>query len=316
MTNPKVIGIDIGGTNIVFGVVDHEGHILKSGKLSTKGNDKIEEFVDALYRRLRPVLDQGRNDILGIGVGAPDVNYYRNTIEYAHNLPWTGIVPLGKMLKSKFNLPVQLTNDAKAAAAGEMAFGLAKGMKDFIMITLGTGLGSAIVSNGKIIYGHDGFAGELGHVIVKEDGRSCGCGRNGCLETYASATGLIKTTRNLLVSRKATSLLLENGLDALDGERITRAAKKGDKIANEAIDITARIFGKALANFIPFSSPESIILFGGLANAGDLILKPTKKYMEANLLSLWKDKIDIVCSEFKESEAAILGASALIWNGS
>ena len=313
MNQPLAVGIDIGGTNTAFGIVDHRGNILEHGTISNKKYKDITVYMDTLYKHLMPLIEKSEGNILGIGVGAPNGNFYQGSIEFAPNLPWRGIIPLGNMLKERFSLPVQVTNDANAAAEGELTFGVAKGMKNFIMITLGTGLGSGIVINGNLVYGHDGFAGELGHVIVEKDGRLCGCGRNGCLETYVSATGIVRTTRKLLRNQKTDSVLRDISPDALNSKDISEAAAKGDVLAIEAIDYTARIFGKALANFIAFSAPEAIILFGGLARAGKIIIGPTKRYMNENVLQIWKDKVKLIRSELNEDDAAILGASALVW---
>lgn len=250
----------------------------------------------------------------GIGVGAPNGNYYTGTIEYAPNLPWKGIIPLAKLIEEKFGLPVTLTNDANAAAIGEMMYGAAKGMNDFIMITLGTGVGSGIVANGKLIYGHDGFAGELGHTIVIPDGRlHKGTGKKGSLESYASATGVTLTAIEMLESSKEKSLLREIPYDKLDSKAVYEAAIQGDNLAIQIFEFTGKILGLALANAVMFSSPEAIILFGGLTKAGELILKPTKEHMEANLIKVFQNKVRILISHLKESDAAILGASALVW---
>ena len=252
----------------------------------------------------------------GIGVGAPNGNYYTGTIEYAPNLPWRGIIPLAKLIEHKFKLPVTLTNDANAAAIGEMMYGAAKGMKDFIMITLGTGVGSGIVANGKLIYGHDGFAGELGHTIVIPDGRlHQGTGKKGSLESYASATGVTLTAVEFLQKDKRESLLRKVPKDKLDSKAVYDAATQGDPLAHEIFEFTGKILGLALANAVMFSSPEAIILFGGLTKAGDLILKPTRENMEANLIQVFQNKVKILVSHLRESDAAILGASALVWEG-
>jgi len=313
MKQTLAVGIDIGGTNTAFGIVDRRGNILEQGSISTKGHKDIDGYIKAIYDALKPLMDSVIGRILGIGVGAPNGNFYKGTIEFAPNLPWKGIIPLGEKLKEKFQLPVQVTNDANAAAEGEMAFGAAKGMKNFIMITLGTGLGSGIVINGNLVYGHDGFAGELGHVIVEKNGRLCGCGRKGCLETYVSATGIVRTVNELLSARSEESILRNIPVENLNSKDITIAAAKGDKLAQEAVDFTTTILGQSLANYIAFSAPEAFILFGGLARAGDLILEPTKRHMEENVLQIWQNKVDIVGSDLNEDDAAILGASALVW---
>ncbi|MEY3058830.1 MAG: hypothetical protein RL000_182 [Bacteroidota bacterium] len=310
------IGIDIGGTGTKYGIVDRDGNVLFSGEMSTKKHKEIELFIDELYTHLKVLINQagGLDRMLGIGVGAPNGNYYSGTIEYAPNLPWKGIIPLAKMMSEKFKLPVTLTNDANAAAIGEMMYGAAKGMKDFIMITLGTGVGSGIVANGQLIYGHDGFAGELGHTIVIPDGRLHeGTGKKGSLESYASATGVRLTSLELLENSNEESLLRNVNKDELDSKAVYEAAIKGDKLAQEIFEYTGKILGLALANAVMFSSPEAIILFGGLTKAGDLILKPTRKNMEENLIQVFQNKVKILVSHLKESDAAILGASALVW---
>jgi glucokinase len=310
------IGIDIGGTGTKYGIVDRDGNVLFSGEMSTKKHKEIEHFIDELHDHLKVLINQagGLERMLGIGVGAPNGNFYSGTIEYAPNLPWKGIIPLANMMSEKFNLPVTLTNDANAAAIGEMMYGAAKGMKDFIMITLGTGVGSGIVANGQLIYGHDGFAGELGHTIVIPDGRLHeGTGKKGSLESYASATGVRLTSLELLENSNEESLLRNVNKDELDSKAVYDAAIKGDKLAQEIFEYTGKILGLALANAVMFSSPEAIILFGGLTKAGDLILKPTRKNMEENLIQVFQNKVKILVSHLKESDAAILGASALVW---
>jgi len=312
-----VIGIDIGGTGTKFGIVDADGNVLFSGNISTKKHPTVETFIDELYQELSVLVKKagGRSRIKGIGIGAPNGNFYTGNIEYAANLVWQGIVPLSKLVKAKFKLPVVVTNDANAAAIGEMMYGAAKGMKDFIMITLGTGVGSGIVANGQVIYGHDGFAGELGHTIIIPDGRlHAGTGKKGSLESYASATGVTLTAIELLAKSKEPSLLRDVPKDKLDSKAVHDAALKGDKIALEIFEITGRVLGLALANAVMFSSPEAIILFGGLTKSGEYILKPTRKYMEENLIKIFQGKVKILVSHLRESDAAILGASALAWN--
>ena len=310
------IGIDIGGTGTKFGIVDRNGNLLFSSDISTRKHPGIEGFIDDLYANLDQLIQKagGIGRIKGIGVGAPNGNYYTGTIEYAPNLPWKGVIPLAKLIENKFKLPVVLTNDANAAALGEMMYGAAKGMKDFIMITLGTGVGSGIVANGHLIYGHDGFAGELGHTIIIPDGRlHRGTGKHGSLESYASATGVMLTAQEMLEKSKKTSLLRKVPKDKLDSKAVYEAAMEGDELAKEIFDYTGKILGLALANFVMFSSPEAIILFGGLTKAGDLILKPTREHMEENLIQVFQNKVKILVSHLKESDAAILGASALVW---
>ena len=310
------IGIDIGGTGTKYGIVNRDGNVLFSGEMSTKKHNTIETFIDELYEHLSVLIERagGIVRITGIGMGAPNGNYYTGTIEYAPNLPWKGIIPIAKLVNEKFNLPVVLTNDANAAAIGEMMYGAAKGMKDFIMITLGTGVGSGIVANGQLIYGHDGFAGELGHTIVIPDGRMHeGTGKKGSLESYASATGVRLTALELLEKSNEDSLLRNADKENLDSKVVYEAAIKGDKLALEIFEFTGKILGLALANAVMFSSPEAIILFGGLTKAGDLILKPTREHMEENLIQVFQNKVKILVSHLKESDAAILGASALAW---
>jgi glucokinase len=311
------IGIDIGGTGTKFGIVDRNGNVLFSSEISTRGHAQVESFIDELHASLSPLIEQsgGPGRIRGIGVGAPNGNYYSGTVEYAPNLPWRGIIPLAKMVQNKFQLPTILTNDANAAAIGEMMYGAAKGMKDFIMITLGTGVGSGIVANGKLIYGHDGFAGELGHTIIIPNGRlHPGTGKKGSLESYASATGVMLTAIEMLEKNSEDSLLRAVPKDKLDSKKVYDAAMEGDLLAKSIFDFTGEILGLALANFVMFSSPEAIILFGGLTKSGDLILKPTREHMEANLIQVFQNKVKILVSHLKESDAAILGASALVWD--
>ena len=310
------IGIDIGGTGTKFGIVDRDGNVLFSGEMSTKKHKEVEPFIDELYELVSELIKNagGTGRIKGIGVGAPNGNYYTGTIEYAPNLPWVGIIPLAKMIEDKFKLPVTLANDANAAAIGEMMYGAAKGMKDFIMITLGTGVGSGIVANGSLIYGHDGFAGELGHTIVIPDGRlHQGTGKKGSLESYASATGLRLTAIELLKKSKEKSLLRKVPADKLDSKAVYAAAVEGDKLAIEIFNYTGKILGIALANAVMTTSPEAIILFGGLTKSRDLILKPTRESMEENLIKVFQNKVKILLSHLRESDAAILGASALVW---
>lgn len=313
---PLVIGIDIGGTGTKFGIVDRVGNVLFSGDISTKKHKQVEPFIDELHEHLKVLIDKagGVGRMKGIGVGAPNGNYYTGTVEYAPNLPWKGIIPLAKMIEDKFKLPVVLTNDANAAALGEMMYGAAQGMKDFIMITLGTGVGSGIVANGHLIYGHDGFAGELGHTIIIPDGRMHdGTGKKGSLESYASATGVRLTALEMLKQTKTKSVLRSFKPDEIDSKKVFEAAIAGDTLAKEIFEFTGKILGMALANAVMFSSPEAIILFGGLTKAGELILKPTREHMEANLIQIFQNKVKILVSHLKESDAAILGASALAW---
>lgn len=310
------IGIDIGGTGTKFGIVDRVGNLLFSSEMSTRKHNTIESFIEELHQKMLPMIEQagGIGRFIGIGVGAPNGNYYSGTIEYAPNLPWKGIIPLAKLMRDVFHLPVVLTNDANAAAIGEMMYGAAKDMKDFIMITLGTGVGSGIVANGQLIYGHDGFAGELGHTIIIPDGRyHAGTGKHGSLESYASATGVVLTAQELLARDDQPSLLRVIPIEELDSKKVYEAAIKGDALAKEIFEFTGKILGMALANFVMFSSPEAIILFGGLTKSGDLLLKPVREHMENNLIQIFQNKVKILVSHLKESDAAILGASALVW---
>ena len=307
MEKPYVVGIDIGGTNTVFGIVDARGTIIASGAVKTQVYPTVEEYADEVCKNLLPLII-ANDKIKGIGIGAPNGNYYTGTIEFAPNLPWKGVLPLASMFEERLGIPTALTNDANAAAVGEMTYGAARGMKDFIMITLGTGVGSGIVINGQVVYGHDGFAGELGHVIVRRDGRICGCGRKGCLETYCSATGVARTAREFLAARTDASLLRNIPAESIVSKDVYDAAVQGDKLAQEIFEFTGNILGEALADAIAFSSPEAIILFGGLAKSGDYIMKPITKAMENNLL-----KTKLLVSELKDSDAAVLGASALAW---
>ncbi|MBM6671967.1 ROK family protein [Phocaeicola coprophilus] len=309
------VGIDIGGTNTVFGIVDEQGHILSHDGIKTKDYPDINVYADTVAGHLRSLIEAagGIELINGIGVGAPNANYYTGQIEQAPNLPWKGTVPLARMLRERLTLPVTLTNDANAAALGEMTYGVARGMKDFIMITLGTGVGSGIVINGRLVYGHDGFAGELGHVIVRRGGRLCGCGRRGCLETYCSATGIVRTVHEMLSSTDTPSLLRDIPLDKVTSKDIYDAAEQGDKLALEIFRFTGTVLGEAFADFIAFSSPEAIVLFGGLAKAGEYIMAPIREAMDANVMSIYKGKTRLLTSALKDSDAAVLGASALAW---
>jgi glucokinase len=310
------IGVDIGGTGTKFGIVDHRGTITHKGQdLPTHQFDQPADFVNALYAALQPAIEQvGKENISGIGVGAPNGNYYTGTIEYAPNLPWKGVVPLAKLITERFGLPASLTNDANAAAVGEMTYGAARGMRDFIMITLGTGVGSGIVINGQVVYGHDGFAGELGHTVIRPGGRPhWSTDLDGSVESYCSATGIVVTAKELLEADGGKSLLHEVDREKISSKVIYECAVKGDALAQEVFRFTGQVLGEALANFIMFSSPEAIVLFGGVIKAGDLLLKPTREHMERNLLPIFRNKVKLIFSELKEADAAILGASALAW---
>ncbi|GAA4329969.1 ROK family protein [Flaviaesturariibacter amylovorans] len=316
LSHELALGIDIGGTNTKWGVVNHRGEIVQKGDLRTDAHETVEGFIDAIYDTLKPVLAGFGDEITikGIGVGAPNGNYYKGTIEYAPNLHWKGVIPMTQLMTQKFGLPCSLTNDANAAAVGEMMYGAARGMKDFIMITLGTGVGSGIVANGQLILGHDGFAGELGHTCIRPGGRKhWGTGLHGSLEAYCSATGIVLTAQELLANSNDDSLLRQFSEEDLDSKKVYECAVNGDPIAAETYRFTGQVLGEALANFVMFSSPEAIILFGGVIKAGDLLMNPTRQHMEANLLPIFQNKVRLVFSELKEADAAILGASALVW---
>ena len=317
MNEQVVIGIDIGGQTSKCGIVDARGDVLAQSVVRSDTHSDVKNYITDLASALRKLIDDAgvKGNIRGIGVGAPNANYYTGEIENAVNLTWgvNGHIPFAKMLsKAMDNLPVALTNDANAAAMGEMTYGAAKGMKDFIMITLGTGVGSGIVIDGKLVYGHDGFAGELGHTcVVRHNGRSCNCGKTGCLEAYCSAMGVARTAREWLDMSDEPSEL--RNLDKITSKDVFVAAKNGDKLAARIFDYTGTILGQAFADFIQFSSPEAIVLFGGLAHAKEFLTEPIQKAMNANVLPLWRNKVKLVYSQLKESDAAILGASALAW---
>ena len=310
-----VLGVDIGGTNTALGYADQNGILLVESTIPTEAQRPATEFFDRLHRNAENLRSSINEDVrvVGVGVGAPNGNYFNGTIEQPPNLSWR-FVDVVASLQKWYELPVVLTNDANAAALGEMLFGAAKGMKDFIVITLGTGLGSGIVANGELIYGHDGFAGEIGHTIVDPEGRQCGCGRKGCLETYVSANGIRRTVEELITSSAAPSLLREIHFTELTSKYIYEAALKGDKLAQEAFEVTGRYLGFKLADSVAHTSPEAIILFGGLAAAGDFIFKPTKKYLEEYLLNIFTNKVKLIPSGLPEGNSAVLGAAALIWN--
>lgn len=311
------IGIDIGGTTTKFGLVSRAGQIVEQDRIPSNDNPTIEGFIDELYDKLQPMIAKigGIENVTGIGIGAPNGNFYKGTIEYAPNLVWKGIIHVTKLFEEKFKLPAKLTNDANAAAMGEMIYGSMQNTPDFIIMTLGTGVGSGIVIDGKIVLGHDGFAGELGHTIIRPGGRlHPGTNMRGSLEVYASATGVRETALEMLSANpNKASLLRDHSINDLTSKNVYEAAIKGDEIANDIFEFTGQILGESLANFVMFSSPSAIVLFGGLMNAGDLIMKPTKKAMEENLLPIFQNKVNLVLSDLPESDAAILGASALIW---
>lgn len=316
---PFVIGLDLGGTNSVFGIVDSRGEIRATTAIKTQGYDDVNDYVKASVEALSIIIDQvgGIEKIKAMGIGAPNANFYTGTIEFAPNLAWghNGIVPLADMFSKALGVPVGMTNDANAAAIGEMIYGAARGMKNFIEITLGTGVGSGIVVDGKVVYGCDGFAGELGHVtMVRENGRSCGCGRLGCLEAYCSATGVARTARELLASTDEPSLLRELDPEAITSLDVSIAAGKGDAVGKRIFDFTGEMLGKACADFAAFSSPEAFIFFGGLTKAGDLIMEPIKRSYEQHVLKIFKGKAKFLVSGLDGSSAAVLGASAVGWD--
>ena len=316
---PFVIGLDLGGTNSVFGIVDQRGQVLATNTIKTQTYTTVEDFVAAGVEALKPIVAKvgGIGQIKAMGIGAPNGNFYKGTIEFAPNLSWghEGTVPLAAMFEKHLKIPVGLTNDANAAAIGEMQYGVARGMKNFIMITLGTGVGSGIVINGQVVYGCDGFAGELGHSIFFRggEGRLCGCGRKGCIETYCSATGVARTAREFLKNSDEVSLLREIKVEDITSLDVSIAAGQGDKLAKRVFDFTGDILGQACADFAAFSSPEAFVFFGGLTKAGDLLMKPLKKSYDAHVLRIFKDKAKFLVSSLDDASAAILGASAIGW---
>ncbi|MBQ6434231.1 MAG: ROK family protein [Bacteroidaceae bacterium] len=312
---PYVIGLDLGGTNSEFGIVDQNANIIASTRVKTAGHGDVNQYVDDCVAALQPIIEQvgGIEKIHAMGIGAPNGNYYSGSIEFAPNLPWKGKIPLAQMFSERLGIPVRLTNDANAAAMGEMQYGAARGMQNFIMITLGTGVGSGIVVNGQMVLGCDGMAGELGHVIVEKDGRQCGCGRKGCLEAYCSATGVARTAREIIEKTDKPTILREIPLDKIESKDVAIAAGKGDEVAKQIFEETGRILGEACANFAAFSSPEAFIFFGGLTKAGDLIMNPIKKAYDESVLRIFRDKAKFIVSELDGAGAAVLGASALGW---
>ena len=317
MEKNYVVGIDVGGQSIKLGVVDAKGEVLTQSIIKTSQTTDPKIIIGEIATAVKSVIAASGKEgqIRGVGVGAPNGNYYTGSIAFAPNLPWAanGEVKFSKMLTEALDgIPVSLTNDANAAAVGEMTYGAAKGMKNFIMITLGTGVGSGIVIDGKVVYGHDGFAGELGHTnIVRHNGRQCGCGRTGCLEAYCSAIGVARTAREWLDASDEPSLLRE--YDSFNAKDIFDCAKKGDALCKRVFDYTGTLLGTALSDFIAFSAPEAIVLFGGLARNKEFLTEPITKAMNENVLPLWRGKVKLVYTELKESDAAILGASALAW---
>jgi glucokinase len=308
------LGVDLGGTNTVFGYVDRKGNCLASASIPTNAHQAAERYFDRLQEAAKTLLSsvKEKTQLMGIGIGAPNANYYKGTIEHPPNLSWD-YVDVVAALKKYYSVPMAITNDANAAALGEMLFGAAQGMKDFIVITLGTGLGSGIVANGELIYGADGFAGEIGHTIVEPNGRICGCGNRGCLEAYASATGLCRTVQELVCNSMEPSELRSVSYEKLTSHMVFEMAQRGDRLALEAFEYTGRILGMKLADSVAHLSPEAIIFFGGLALAGDLIFKPTKRSLEDHLFPNFKNKVKLLLSRLTAGNTAVLGASALIW---
>lgn len=315
---PYVIGLDLGGTNSVFGIVDRRGSIIATTSVKTQEQNDVEVYVNKCCEALKKIIEEevgGIENIEAMGIGAPNANYYTGIIDNPANLPWKGQIPLAKMFSDRLGIPVALTNDANAAAIGEMAYGAAKGMKNFIMITLGTGVGSGIVVNGQVVYGSDGFAGELGHVIVDRspEARSCGCGRKGCLETYCSATGVARTAKQIVSTTDKPTLLRNIPLEQITSKDVAIAAEQGDEVAKEIFEYTGKILGQACADFAAFSSPEAFIFFGGLTKAGDLLMDPIKRAYDENVLFVFKNKAQMIVSQLDDAAAAVLGASALGW---
>ncbi len=310
-----VAGIDIGGTFTKIGIVDQTGKVFGDKSISTDTHTEIDKFLDDLEASIRDLLENSadKTELRGIGIGAPNANYHSGTIEYAPNLNWSGVIPMATMINKRFNVPVAITNDANAAALGEMMYGGARAMKNFIVITLGTGLGSGIVVNGGVVYGHDGFAGELGHLNVYENGRHCRCGLKGCLETYVSATGIRRTVFELLARRNDDSELRKISFDKLTSKIISKAADKGDNIALKAFETTGRILGRSLAQVVALFSPEAFFLLGGLAKAGDHIFNPTRESMEKSLMKIFRNKVKILPSGLIKGDAGVLGAAGLAW---
>lgn len=316
MKKDIAVGVDIGGTNTVFGAVDESGNCLAKSAIKTTDFPDVAQFIDCLSTEIKSLLEsKGLTERLcGIGIGAPNGNFYKGTIEYAPNLAWKGVINFADLMKNHFDVPVLLTNDANAAALGEKIYGGAKEMNDFILITLGTGLGSGFYSNGNLVYGHDGFAGELGHTIVLQEGRKCNCGRKGCLETYVSATGITKTVNELIAHTKIPSTLRDCPTEELNSKKIYEAAQINDSLAIKAFDYTCRVLALKLSDAVAITSPEAIFLFGGLAQAKEFIFEPVKEYLEEYLLPIFRNKVKILPSQLPENNAAILGASALIRN--
>lgn len=317
MDKPYVLGLDLGGTNSVLGIVDARGHVIARTSIKTQQYTDINDYVEALYAEAIKIIEPvgGMDVIRGLGAGAPNGNYYTGNIEFAPNLPWKGIVPFAQLLSEKFGVPCTVTNDANAAAMGEMMYGAARGMKNFIMITLGTGVGSGIIIDGKMVYGHDGFAGELGHTKIDhtENARLCGCGQRGCIEAYASATGVARTAREILAKTTKKTVLRDLNPEEITSYDVFKAAEQGDEVAKEIFDYTGNLLGQKLADFVAFSAPEAIVMFGGLTKAGHWIMDPVVKALNDNVMPIWKNKVKVMFSDLKEADAAVLGASALAW---
>jgi len=317
MNKPYVLGLDMGGTNSVLGIVDARGHVIARTSIRTQQYADIHDYVQALYdEAIKVILPVGGMEMVrGIGIGAPNGCYYTGNIEYAPNLPWKGVVPLSKLMSEKFGIPCTVTNDANAAAMGEMMYGVARGMKNFIMVTLGTGVGGGVIVDGKMLYGHDGFAGELGHTKIdhSDNARLCGCGQKGCIEAYASATGVARTAKEIISSTNEPTLLRQLDIDQITSYDVFKAAEAGDAVAKRIFDYTGTLLGRKLADFVAFSAPEAIVLFGGLTKSGHWIKDPVVKALNDTVLPIWKDKVQVLFSDLKEADAAILGAAALAW---
>ena len=318
MEKPYVLGIDMGGTGTKFGIVDARGNVLKSASIPTPDYPDINDYCDVLCAEMKKLADEfgGLDQVRGVGAGTPNGNYYTGCIEYAPNLPWKGLVPFANLISERMGIPCRITNDANAAAMGEMTYGAARGMRNFIEITLGTGVGSGIVIDGKVVYGHDGFAGELGHtkIIHGPEGRQCGCGQKGCIEAYASATGVARSAKEIVSNSSKETILSNLDIDHITSYDVFKAAEAGDEVAKEIFEFTGRLLGQKLADFVAFSAPEAIILFGGLTKSGHWIMDPIVEAMNANVLPIWKNKVKVLVSTLKDSDAAILGASSLAWD--
>lgn len=316
MEKQYVLGLDMGGTNSVLGLVNKEGQVVASASIKTQSYPDITDYINALYDAAQPLIQKagGADAIRGIGAGVPNGNYYTGMIEGAMNLPWP-VVPFAKLMSERFGIPCKLTNDANAAAQGEMTYGAARGMKNFIMITLGTGVGSGIVIDGKVVYGHDGFAGELGHTtaVRGENARPCNCGKKGCLEAYCSATGVARTAKEIVSATDRPTQLRELDIDHITSYDVYKAAEAGDEVAKQIFDYTGTLLGQQMADFVAFSAPEAIFLFGGLTKSGHWIIAPVVKALNENVLKLWRNKVKVLFSSLAEADAAVLGASSLGW---